>query len=94
MTCHSPWLAASTASAQAVSLSTDCRFAGDAQAGRRPAAEPFLRFWRGLVGRRPQLPRLALEELSPDRLRDLGLLDGRGVPPRDPRRGERRPALG
>jgi hypothetical protein len=58
-----------------------------------PIAKPLActavaRGWFGLSSwlspRRPRRPRLDLAELSGDRLRDLGLIDGRGTPPRNP----------
>jgi len=52
----------------------------------RPAAEPGFGFLRWLSLRRRRLHRLDLGGLSEHRLRDLGFLDGRGAPPRDPLR--------
>ena len=83
MTRYSPRLAASAACSQAASLSPECQFAITKRSENRSAVEPLLRLWRRLAQRRPHLPHLALQDLSEDRLRDLGFLDGRAVPRRD-----------
>ncbi len=50
----------------------------------RPDTASRPSFWHWLL-RRNRLPILEADGLSAHRLRDLGLLDGHPVPPRDPR---------
>ena len=61
----------------ALSLTDERPFTAGPPAAMSPAG-----FLRRLLAR-PRLPRLYPDALSEHRLRDLGLRDGRGTPPRD-----------
>lgn len=80
MTCHTPYCSVALAAPRPIE---GC-FADAASGATPPAVGPLLRLWRRLAVHRPRPTRLSPSTLSPDRLRDLGLLDGRGVPRRDP----------
>lgn len=76
MTCQPSRTLPSRVVPPARSLTDERRFEAAA-----PAASRF-GFLRRLLPRQHP-PRLYLDELSEHRLRDLGLRDGRGMPPRD-----------
>jgi uncharacterized protein YjiS (DUF1127 family) len=83
MTCYAPQSMQSFACPSNASQSSDRPYGQLIQtAPNRPTAGSRLRFLRRLMLRRSAV--LEPERLSDHRLRDLGFLDGRGLPPRDP----------
>lgn len=91
MACYAPQTIQSFAWLPAGFVPGVRQFAGGGSAQNRsvlnrPAAERRFGFWRWLLRWHAGLPRLEPEYLSEHRLRDLGFIDGRAVPPRDPLR--------